>query len=835
MTKRLRFGPFVLDVDRATLTREAQPVELQPKVFDLLVLLSANPDRIFSKQELLERLWPGTRVTEASLHQSLRKARRALGEDPEHPHYIEVVSRRGWRWTAPTEVVVEPRPPRELVGREAELQAVMDALAPGQVVLLSGPGGVGKTRLAREAVALSREGWQGACAEISLLGCASAVEIVRAVARQLDIPLETAEDSEAAVSRALAGRAALLLLDEAEAGAAPLSRLLAGWRAPGVCWLVTSRVALELPEGSVTVRLPPLAPPEAALLLQARAARDGITLSEADLQAVLEPLEGLPLAIELAAGRLRLMPASRLALRLRAGLQVLSSGEGRGLHATLQTSWELLSEPDRHLLCGCAVFGGPFSAEEVERCGGDVLDGLDRLVGASLLSRADGRLVLAGLIRTLTEARAQEGYGAVLVRGFVAQTAARARDSLEGAARFDTDTLLSLREGLPRWAAASARAERREDRDVLAVALAFACRYGGPWALADEALSTLEAPGGLARTLRGEYAARLGRLEEAESWLSGVQGSPTETAWAQMLLARVHASTGRLDSAMALAERALEEAAADDNDAVAALALDVMGTLWRARAEPLRVRDCYERALARLLDPHCRIVRGVVAQNQAASLGALGMHEEGIVGLSHALDALLPLPVPHLVAVVRGNLALALLAAGRAAEAAPLLEVALAQARRSGDRRVGAKHAIELALARAMLRDGPETERLAAEASALQGDPVRILLGGAWAALARGEPTRAVARLGSALAVASPAERREVWPLLYVVARRLGDERLAERLAVEHRDSPPLPELVAWMEAKGPRPELALVATGRLPLDTWAIWAILGESSPAGL
>jgi DNA-binding winged helix-turn-helix (wHTH) protein/predicted ATPase/tetratricopeptide (TPR) repeat protein len=888
MTKRLRFGPFVLDVDRATLARETQPVELQPKVFDLVALLATHPDRIFSKQELLERLWPGTHVTEASLHQSLRKARRALGEDPDQPRYIEVVSRRGWRWMAPTEEVAEVRASSDLVGREAELQAVMDALAPGRVVVLSGPGGIGKTRLAREALALSREGWQGACAEISLLGCTNAVEIGRAVARQLDIPLETAETAEESVSRALSTRAMLLLLDEAEACADPLSRLLARWSAPGICWLVTSRVELHLPGGAVTVRLSPLGPEDAARLLQARAARDGITLTEPDLQAVLEPLDGLPLAIELAAGRLRLMPASRLVERLRAGLQVLSSGEGRGLHTTLQTSWELLSEPDRHLLCGCAVFGGPFTAEEAERCGGDVLDGLDRLVGASLLSRVEGRLELAGLIRTLAEVKAQEGYGADFVRAFVTQTAARARASLQPAARFDTDALLSLRESLPRLA----RAEKADSggevsREVLAVALAFACRYGGPWDLADEALAQLEPsepgpaakssaarfapaggerggtlepsePGpaaksrsvaisedartgrdlrqrvaseggdheGLARTLRGEYAARLGRLEEAERWLSGVQG--TALAWAQMLLARLHVSRGRLEDALELAQTALDTASSDGDDAVAALALDVMGTVWRVRAEPERVRDCYERALARLLDPRCRIVRGVVAQNQAASLGALGLHEEGIVGLSHALDALVPLPVPHLVAVVRGNLALALLAAGRAQEAAPLLEVALAQAKRSGDRRVGAKHAVELALCRAMLRDGPETERLVGEASAMQGDPVRILMVSAWAALARGEPTRALARAGSALAAASEAERREVWPLLYVVARKVGDVRLAERLRVEQHDSQPTPELVAWMEASGPRPELPLVAGGRLPLDTWVVWALLG-------
>jgi tetratricopeptide (TPR) repeat protein len=418
------------------------------------------------------------------------------------------------------------------------------------------------------------------------------------------------------------------------------------------------------------------------------------------------------------------------------------------------------------------------------------------------------------------------------VERFVALTASRARASLDDAARFDTDTLLSLRESLSRWSAASARARLQDDKDALAIALAFACRYGGPWDLADEALSTLQSPEGHARTLRGEYAARLGRLAEAEQWLQGVEHPPACVAWARMLLARLHAASGKLESALQLAQHALSLA---ESDAVSALALDVMGTIWRMRGDPERVREHYDRALGRLLDPSFRLVRAVVAQNQAASLGALGLHEEGIVGLTHALDALMPLPVPHLVAVVRGNLALALLAAGRAEEAAPLLEVALGQARRSGDRRSAAKDAIELALARAMLGKGPEAEQLANEARELGAEPVRVLMVSAWAALARGEPTLAIARLTQALAACRGQERREVWPLLHVVASKAGDLRLAERLRSEQREYPPLPELAAWMEAQGPRPELALVAGARLPLDTWAVWAALRVPASPGL
>src|SRR5688572_16936290 len=97
---RRRFSSLVLDLDRRVLLRDGVPVELQPKGLELVALLSAQPQRIFSRSELMTELWPGVHVTDASLHQSLRKARRALGDDPDSPTFIEAVSRRGWRWIA---------------------------------------------------------------------------------------------------------------------------------------------------------------------------------------------------------------------------------------------------------------------------------------------------------------------------------------------------------------------------------------------------------------------------------------------------------------------------------------------------------------------------------------------------------------------------------------------------------------------------------------------------------------------------------------------------------------------------------------------------------------
>jgi predicted ATPase len=161
---RFRFADFVLDTDRFELSRGGRPVAVQPKVLDLILCLVRAPERTLTKQELLEAVWPGVHTGESSLTRAVSFARAALGEAESQARIIETVRGRGYRLGVPVAVDGATAAPRvdDFVGREAELAeatAALDAAARGrgQLLLLAGEPGIGKTRLAQEVEALARE------------------------------------------------------------------------------------------------------------------------------------------------------------------------------------------------------------------------------------------------------------------------------------------------------------------------------------------------------------------------------------------------------------------------------------------------------------------------------------------------------------------------------------------------------------------------------------------------------------------------------------------------------------------------------------------------------
>lgn len=94
------FGPFVLDVEGAALRKGRDKVPLRPKCFDILVYLVEQPGRVVSKEELLDKIWPDVVVNDGTLNRTVTELRAALGDDSEHPQYIETVSRRGYKFVA---------------------------------------------------------------------------------------------------------------------------------------------------------------------------------------------------------------------------------------------------------------------------------------------------------------------------------------------------------------------------------------------------------------------------------------------------------------------------------------------------------------------------------------------------------------------------------------------------------------------------------------------------------------------------------------------------------------------------------------------------------------
>ncbi|NAS20956.1 hypothetical protein GT755_04555 [Herbidospora sp. NEAU-GS84] len=285
-----------------------------------------------------------------------------------------------------------------LIGRDADLAQVSELVTAHRLVTLTGPGGVGKTRLAGAVAALVGEGFDRV-EMVELTGVATAEFVVPAVADALGVHATGARGLEAALAEALRGRRVLLVLDNCEHVAAEVA-YLAHWllgKAADVHLLVTSREVLHV-TGEVVRPVRPLAAHGPELFLE----RAGLSadLSPADaaaLERICAELDGLPLALELAAARARVLSLTEIADRLNDRFSLLTGGprtalpHHRGLRAACEWSFQLLDDEERDLLAALSVFTGGFDLAAAAAVAGHpdelaVLDTLARLVDKSLLT-----------------------------------------------------------------------------------------------------------------------------------------------------------------------------------------------------------------------------------------------------------------------------------------------------------------------------------------------------------------------------------------------------------------------------------------------------------------
>jgi len=412
----LRFGPggrFELRPAEYRLLVDGQPATLGGRALDLLMALAARPSELHTKSDLLDGVWPGLVVEEGNLRVQINGLRRLLGEDS-----IATVPGRGYRFTAV--LIAQPQAPaappaapapaamaapaQRLFGRDAD-RARLDGLLraqPGCVTLVGMPG-VGKSSVARAALAA----WAGPAAWVDLAPLTQGAQLPAAIARAWSAQLGDG-DAATQLLRAVPPGDALLVLDNAEHLVQPCAEWVAQLRnAPQLRVLVTSQLPLAL-AGEQVLRLEPLPIDDdasdgaRALLLSRIAAADSrFQLTPAALpllDALCRQLDGLPLALEMAAARVPLMGLQAVHDALAERFALLSRGRRdsparhRSLLGALDWSYGLLEAPEQRLFRALGVFAGGFTLdlavmlstdEHVERW--DVVDGLAGLVERSLV------------------------------------------------------------------------------------------------------------------------------------------------------------------------------------------------------------------------------------------------------------------------------------------------------------------------------------------------------------------------------------------------------------------------------------------------------------------
>jgi non-specific serine/threonine protein kinase len=654
VTSCYRFGRVEVRPAERQIVVEGQPASVGARAFDVLMALIDRRDRIVTKDELLDLVWPGLVVEENNLQVQVSTLRKVLGA-----RSVATIPGRGYRFTLTPEMpdaplcdLSEPRHnlPAQLnrfIGREHEIGEVKALFASSRLVTLCSLGGTGKTRLslqvAHELVSQFPDGvWF-----VELAPIADDSRVAQAVAAVVGMQ-QTGEGTIAdALARFLRGSNVLLVLDNCEhvlRGAAELAKQLLQ-AAPSVHVLASSREALRV-TGETVYPLSPLPTPDpryatSTQILQeydavqlfvdrACAANASFRLGDANVGAVAticQRLDGIPLAIELAAARVRSLSAENIAARLDDRFRLLPGGDQTAaprqqtLRASLDWSYDLLTPEEAVILRRLAVFAGGWTLEAAETvaAGGsvkarDVLELLSRLVEKSLvdIDAYGERYRLLETVREyalekLTAAGELHEVRARHVDYFV-DFAVLARSKVTGAD--EAHWVHRLDQELENILAAHAVADG--DRGLrLASSLKHYCINRGLVALAHQLASEAlaQAPErSLARCQAlfdaGQMGILLGRHQESRAYLEESMsiaeelGNRTRVALALQPLGSVCLALGDVAAARRHLQVGLAMALESGKDREIAAALNVLGQLHRINGDTETAAKLYREAVA---------------------------------------------------------------------------------------------------------------------------------------------------------------------------------------------------------------------------------------------
>ncbi|AME27061.2 MULTISPECIES: winged helix-turn-helix domain-containing protein [Burkholderiaceae] len=419
------FGPFEVSVTERSIRCRGEPLIIGERAFDLLVTLARGSGTILSKDELFESVWPNRVVDKNTLESHMSSLRKALGAERSA---IRTISGRGYQFVAEINSNTDPRQPSgglklperlsPLIGREKSLSTIAALVKAYRLVTLVGAGGVGKTSLAIEAArSLSSTFFDGVCfAELENLPSGDYVPMN--IAAALGFPPADGCILENRAIAALGDKRILLVLDNCEhlidASASTVETLLRC--APFLAVLATSREPLRI-VSEHAYQVPALAVPlnessspeelansASVRLLDSRLKSAGVAMdSNAEVvrykARICKRLDGIPLAIELAAANVALLGAKGVADRLDDQFALFTKGRRavpsrqQTLRHTFDWSYDLLPLPERVVFARLSVFVGGFSIETALTNASDstllareVMDAVVNLVSKSLIT-----------------------------------------------------------------------------------------------------------------------------------------------------------------------------------------------------------------------------------------------------------------------------------------------------------------------------------------------------------------------------------------------------------------------------------------------------------------
>jgi len=669
MRKLYEIGPLQLDVEARVLTHAGAPVSLGARGVAVLTALVSRANEYVQKAAIMEAAWPGLVVEEGNLAVQISLIRRALALVPGGERWIETLARRGYRFVGPVAEIanrVEPSTPtarartnlpqalQSFVGRERELAEIKQLLPGTRLLTLTGTGGIGKTRLAQQAASEVRDAYRDGVWFVDLAPLVDPGLVPSALAQVLGVKESAGQPLARTLSEHLRTQEVLLILDNCEHLVKACAQLAGALlqETARVTIVATSREplrigsertyplgALPLPDPKGDMRT--IARSDAVQLFveRARQLRPRFDLQDQRARAVAEicvRLDGIPLALELAAARTAVLPVEQIVRLLDQRFRLLASGSRselprhQTLRALLDWSYDLLDEPEKLLFARLSVFAG-----------GWTLAAAEAIDAGEAIAKDDVVYLLIALVEKSLVVADEDGD--------------RYR-FLETVREYAKEKLVASR---------NAEALRERHRDYFL-------------ALAEEAEPKLAGP---------EQAAWLQRLEqEHDNLRAALEWSLAEaesegalrlcaTLW-RFWMTRAHLSEGRAWCARVLAKPGAEEGTPER-----AKALQTAGVLafYQADYPAAQARNEESLAIRRQLGDRNGIAAslnnlGNVASSQGKFASARTLYEESLA-IKRELGE------PKYIAITVSNLGIVALQQGDFAAAGALFEESLAIAR----------------------------------------------------------------------------------------------------------------------------------------------------------